>query len=59
VITINAFLPFNGNCLDAFNHYQKVFGGDLAAKQMFKDEPGSNHVNDKFGIQWMVSFSGN
>lgn len=43
MITINAYLTFNGNCLDAFANYQKIFGGDFEAKQLFKDEPGGQH----------------
>jgi len=43
MITVNPYLTFNGNCLDAFNHYKKVFGGEFETKQQFRDEPGSKH----------------
>jgi len=43
MITVNPYLTFDGNCLEAFNHYRKVFGGDFEANQKFKDEPGSKH----------------
>jgi PhnB protein len=43
MITVNPYLTFNGNCLEAFNHYKKVFGGEFETKQQFRDEPGSNH----------------
>jgi PhnB protein len=43
MITVNPYLTFDGNCLEAFNHYKKVFGGGFETKQHFKDEPGSKH----------------
>ena len=43
MITVNPYLTFSGDCLDAFNHYKKVFGGEFEALQKFKDEPGSSH----------------
>ena len=43
MITVNPYLAFNGNCLEAFNHYKHVFGGDFVTLQRFKDEPGSKH----------------
>jgi PhnB protein len=43
MITVNPYMTFNGNCLEAFNHYKKVFGGEFEAKQHFRDEPGSKH----------------
>jgi PhnB protein len=43
MITVNPYLTFDGNCLEAFTHYRKVFGGEFEANQKFKDEPGSNH----------------
>lgn len=27
--TVNIYLTFNGNCLEAFNFYKSVFGGDF------------------------------
>jgi len=49
MITVNPYLTFNGNCLEAFDHYKKVFGGDFIANQKFKDEPGSNHPASEAG----------
>jgi PhnB protein len=43
MITINPYLNFNGNCEDAFKFYQKVFGGEFATVQRFKDEPNTKH----------------
>ena len=37
--TLNIYLTFNGNCLQAFNFYQSIFGGDFAAISYFKDMP--------------------
>ena len=40
---INPYLNFNGNCEQAFQLYKKVFGGEFATVQRFKDEPGVKH----------------
>ena len=37
--TVNTYLTFNGNCEDAFNFYQSVFGGEFAYMGRFKDMP--------------------
>ncbi|MFN7118938.1 MAG: VOC family protein [Saprospiraceae bacterium] len=36
---LNPYLKFNGNCQEAFNHYQSVFGGAFANPMRFKDVP--------------------
>lgn len=37
--TVNVYLTFNGNCLEAFNFYKSVFGGEFAYVGYFKDMP--------------------
>jgi PhnB protein len=37
--TINPYLSFNGNCEEAFNFYQSVFGGEFESFQRFKEAP--------------------
>ncbi|MBC8046352.1 MAG: VOC family protein [Fimbriimonadaceae bacterium] len=37
--TANVYLNFNGNCEEAFNFYQTVFGGDFGYIGRFKDMP--------------------
>lgn len=37
--TINTYLNFKGNTLEAFQFYQKVFGGEFTVLQRFKDMP--------------------
>ena len=39
MVTINAYLTFNGNCEEAFNHYKSVFGGEFKQISRFKDMP--------------------
>ncbi len=36
---INPYLTFNGNCLEAFNFYKSVFGGDFPYVGKFNDMP--------------------
>ena len=38
--TVNAYLTFNGNCLEVFNFYKSVFGGEFAYVGRYKDMPG-------------------
>ncbi|HEX2900825.1 MAG TPA: VOC family protein [Bacteroidia bacterium] len=40
--TINPFLHYNGNCLEAFEHYKKAFGGEFHMMSRYKDMPGAN-----------------
>ena len=37
--TINPYLTFNGNCLEAFEFYRSVFGGAFGFVGKFKDMP--------------------
>jgi PhnB protein len=37
MITINPYINFNGNALEAFTFYQSVFGGEFARIARFKD----------------------
>lgn len=42
--TVNVYLTFNGNCLEAFNFYKSVFGGDFPYLGRYKDMPADeNH----------------
>jgi PhnB protein len=43
--TVNAYLTFNGNCEEAFNHYRSVFGGEFIYFGRFKDVPGAIENN--------------
>ncbi len=51
--TINPYLNFNGNTKAAFNFYQSIFGGELAAVMRFGDASGcgempiAEHEKDK------------
>ena len=38
-MTINPYLNFNGNCEQAFNYYQKVFGTEFQSFMKFKEMP--------------------
>lgn len=44
--TINTYLTFNGDCEEAFNFYQSVFGGEFSSQMRFDSMPPS----DKFKI---------
>lgn len=37
--TVNAYLNFNGNCLEAFNFYKSVFGGEFPYVGKFGEMP--------------------
>lgn len=37
--TVNVYLTFEGNCEEAFNFYQSVFGGEFPYIGRFKDIP--------------------
>jgi len=37
--TVNVYLTFNGNCLEAFNIYKSVFGGEFPYVGRYKDMP--------------------
>lgn len=37
--TVNVYLTFNGNCLEAFEFYKSVFGGEFPYVGRYKDMP--------------------
>lgn len=37
--SVNVYLNFNGNCLEAFEFYRSVFGGEFPYVGRFKDMP--------------------
>ncbi|MBK9333632.1 MAG: VOC family protein [Ignavibacteria bacterium] len=37
--TVNVYLTFNGNCLEAFNFYKSVFGGEFPYVGTFGEMP--------------------
>lgn len=37
--TVNIYLNYNGNCEEAFNFYQSVFGGEFSYVGRFKEIP--------------------
>lgn len=39
--SINPYLNFNGNTVEAFNFYKSVFGGEFATVMRFRDIPPS------------------
>ena len=49
--TLNSYLTFNGNCIEVFNFYKSVFGGDFTYVGKFKDMPKDANIkineNDK------------
>ena len=43
---INAYLNFNGNCREAFEFYQSVFGGEFNNLATFAEGPEDMQVSD-------------
>ena len=41
---LHAYLTFDGQCEEAFNFYQSVFGGEIAFSGRFKDMPAEYNV---------------
>lgn len=39
MISINPYINFNGNCMEAFEFYKKVFGGEFTYVGRYKDMP--------------------
>ena len=37
--TLNVYLTFDGNCLEAFEFYRSVFGGDFSSLNRFSEMP--------------------
>ncbi len=42
--TLNVYLNFDGNCLEAFKFYQSVFGGEFSHVGTFRDVPPSDSM---------------
>lgn len=56
--TVNVYLNFDGNCLEAFNFYKSVFGGDFSYISRYKempssDEPGCEPMSEEMGDRIM------
>jgi PhnB protein len=51
--TINPYLTFNGNCEEAFNFYQSVFGGEFPYLGRFKDAPSEQPIPESEGEKIM------
>ena len=45
-MTINAYLNFNGNCREAFEFYQSVFGGEFNNLATFAELPDDTPVGE-------------
>lgn len=41
---LTAYLNFNGNCREAFAHYQKALGGEITAMATWGASPAAEHV---------------
>ncbi len=41
---LSTYLMFEGNCREAFTHYQKVLGGTIQAMMDHKGTPAEEHV---------------
>ncbi len=50
---VNPYLNFSGNCEEAFNFYQSVFGGEFAAQMRFKDVPAEYQMDASEGEKIM------
>lgn len=44
--TVHPYVTFNGNCEEAFNFYQSVFGGDFGYVGRYKDMPDAASLPD-------------
>ena len=53
MLAVNPYLNFNGTTEEAFNLYKKVFGGDFAMVQRFKDTPEAGKVPTELGDKIM------
>jgi PhnB protein len=53
--TTNSYLNFNGNCEEAFNYYQTIFGGQVNFFGRFKDMPTEDgmEIPSEFGNRVM------
>jgi len=50
---VNPNLVFNGDCEEAFNFYQSVFGGEPSNKVRFKDMPMGQPIPESAGDKIM------
>lgn len=41
--TVNAYITFKGNCMEAFEFYKSVFGGEFGYVGKFKDMPKGDY----------------
>ncbi|MFT4522696.1 MAG: PhnB protein [Bacteroidia bacterium] len=56
--TINPYLTFNGNCLEAFTFYKSVFGGEFAFIGKFNEmPPQSEHSVNKEKLDYIMHVS--
>lgn len=39
MLSLNIYLTFDGNCLEVFEFYKSVFGGNFESKSKFKEMP--------------------
>lgn len=39
---LNTYLHFHGNCLEAFQHYQRAFGGEFQMLMRYGEMPGAD-----------------
>jgi PhnB protein len=53
MLAANPYLNFNGTTEEAFNLYKKVFGGEFAMVQRFKDTPEAGQVPADLGDKIM------
>lgn len=45
--TINPYIHFNGNALEAFNFYKSIFGGEFETVSYFKDLPNPDIAKEE------------
>lgn len=53
MLAVNPYLNFNGTTEEAFNLYKKVFGGEFAMVQRFKDTPEAGKIPENLGDKIM------
>jgi PhnB protein len=53
MLAVNPYLNFNGTTEEAFNLYKKVFGGEFAMIQRFKETPEAGKVPEGAGDKIM------
>ena len=45
---LSTYLMFDGNCREAFTHYEKVLGGKMLAMMDHKGTPAEEHVSPEW-----------